>query len=50
MKYIQSYIKGFVLYILIVTAAFIAYAITWLKKEDKDDERIGYESGRIERD
>ena len=43
-------VKGFMLYVAIVATVVLVVFITWLKKEDPTDERIGYESGRYERD
>ena len=43
-------VKGFMLYVAIVATVVLAVFINWLKKEDPADERIGYESGRYERD
>ena len=49
-KYTVDQIKGFLMYICVVASVLLAYAINWLKQEDPADERIGYESGRYERD
>ena len=42
-------VKGFVLYLAMITAVALAVFINWLKEEESDaDERVGYESGRYE--
>lgn len=43
--------KGFLIYLAVTATVALAVFIHWLKeKKDKDEERIGYESGRYERD
>ena len=50
MKRTVDHIKGFLMYICMVSSILLACAINWLKEEDPTEERIGYESGRYERD
>ncbi len=43
--------KGFLIFIAITATVAIAVFINWIREEkDSTDERIGYESGRYERD
>ena len=51
MKKVTDEIKGFLIYISIVAIAALTVFINWLKVgKDTIDERVGYESGRNERD